>query len=428
MSVHLGSVHRRRLNRPHRRVLWLVLGVFVLAAGVGVVIAIDRTAISGGSQIAYAPRPYAPRGPYPQRLLDRLVGGRGWIAPGATAYVAGPKGVWVGSAGLANVQMGTSTQPDARLRLNSVGKMWTATLILKLVGEGRMKLDDTVSHWLPGLLPDGNQITVAQLLSMTSGMIDTNDFDANNISKIKIKDPALRARVLAAFRRARTDPTYPPTQVWIEAAAGQSLLYQPGSTWHYSNIGYMVLGLIAARVGGGDLATLFRTQIIDPLHLQSARYDPAPTISGPHAHGYSLSTGGKLVDATGWTGGLAANGGIVSDAADEAHFLQALMRGHILRPAQLRALETPYAQGGPGLDNASYGLGVVIQQDGCATPGLAYAHNGGGDGYMSSVQVSPDGSRVAVLLANGYAASTAAQDHGGGILFNTMQRLYCSAP
>jgi hypothetical protein len=70
----------------------------------------------------------------------------------------------------------------------------------------------------------------------------------------------------------------------------------------------------------------------------------------------------------------------------------------------------------------------VIQQDGCATPGLAYGHNGAGDGYMSSVQVSPDGSRVAVVLVNGYAASSAAQDQGSATLFNTMQRLYCSAP
>ena len=132
------------------------------------------------------------------------------------------------------------------------------------------------------------------------------------------------------------------------------------------------------------------------------------------------------MDATRWTGGLAANGGIVSDAADEAHFLQALMRGQVLRPAQLTALETPYAQGGPALGNDSYGLGVVIQQDGCATPGLAYGHNGGGDGYMSSVQVSPDGSRVAVVLVNGYAATNAAQDQGSATLFNTMQRLYCA--
>ena len=125
------------------------------------------------------------------------------------------------------------------------------------------------------------------------------------------------------------------------------------------------------------------------------------------------------MDATGWTGGLAAEGGIVSDAADEAHFLQALMRGQVLRPEQLTALETPHAQG-------SYGLGIVMQQDGCAVPASAYGHNGGGDGYMSSVQVSPQGNRVAVVLVNGYAAKSAAQNQGSATLFDTMQRLYCA--
>jgi D-alanyl-D-alanine carboxypeptidase len=297
--------------------------------------------------------------------------------------------------------------------------MWTATLVLKLVAEHKLGLDDTVSHWLPGLLPYGNQVTVEQLLNMTSGMVDTNDFYARPAYYLgRIKDPALRSHVLAAGRRAQTDPTYPPTQVWIEAAAGQPLLFTPGTNWHYSNIGYMVAGLIAAGAGHADLATLFRTEIIDPAHLTSARYDPAPYITGPHADGYSLSPQGKLTDATGWTGGLAANGGIISDATDEAHFLQALMRGEILKPAQLAALRTPYLDG--------YGLGTEAQQDGCGAFHMAYGHNGGGDGCMSSVQVSPDGSRVAVVLANGYGKSGAAQDHGSETLFNAMQRLYCA--
>jgi len=410
------AVHHRHRHATCRRgwLVWLGLVAAVLAGALALLI--DRTVVGGGLQSSR---------PDLQRVIDALVARPGRIAPGVTAYVAGPEGVWVGSAGIATI--GTAMRPDARLRLNSVGKLWTATLILKLVGEGRMQLDDAVSHWLPGLLPYGNRITVEQLLSMTSGMIDTNDLYARPAYYIdRIKDPALRARVLAAARRARIDPTYPPTLVWIEAAAGQPLLYQPGSTWHYSNIGYMVLGRIAARVGGADLTTLFRKQIIDPLHLHSARYDPAPNISGSHAHGYSLSTNGKLVDATRWTAGLAADGGIVSDAADEARFLQALMRGNVLRPAQLAALQSKHAQGNPGLGNASYGLGTLIQRDGCAAPGLAYGHNGGGDGYMSSVQVSLDGSRVAVLLVNGYGASNAAQNHGGATLFNTMQRLYCA--
>lgn len=404
------SVRHRRRHPIHQRgwLVWVGLLAVILACGLALVIG-----VGGGSR-------HTPPGP--QRVIDGLVTGSGRIAPGVTAYVAGPRGVWVGSAGIAEI--GRPMRPDARLRLNSMGKTWTAALVMKLVAQGRLKLDDTVSHWLPGLLPYGGRLTVEQLLSMTSGMIDTNDFFARPAYYIgKIKDPALHARVLAIARRARTDPTRPTTREWIAAAAGEPLLYAPGSTWHYSNIGYMVVGLIAARAGGADLATLFRNEIIDPQRLPSARYDPAPNITGPHAHGYSLAPG-KLVDATGWTQGLAAEGGIVSDAADQAHFLQALMRGRVLRPAQLKALESPYAQGLGG--NSSYGLGIAIQPDGCAKPGVAYGHNGGGDGYMSSAQVSPDGRRVAVLLVNGFATTAAAQNRGSATLFNTMQRLYCA--
>src|SRR5512132_483631 len=77
--------------------------------------------------------------------------------------------------------------------------------------------------------------------------------------------------------------------------------------------------------------------------------------------------------------------------------------------------------------HGSYGLGIVVQQDGCAVPASAYGHNGAGDGYMSSVQVSPDGSRVAVVLVNGFAVGRAAQDRGSATLVTTMQRLYCAA-
>lgn len=416
LSVH---EHRRHLSRARGRVVPLVLVVLlVLAAGLGVVIAIG---FSRGSQISYSPRPYVPRGPYPQQLLDRLVSGRGWIAPGATAYVARPKGVWVGSAGLANVQAETPVGPDARLRLGSVSKLWTATVILKLVGEGRMRLDDTVARWLPGLLPNGNQITVSELLSHTSGMIDTNDFNSDPTHYIaEIKDPALRAK----FRTIAQNPGYPfPARLWVDLAAALPPFAPPNSPFHYSNIGYIVAGMIAERVSGLSLAALYRRDIIGPLHLTTAAYDPNPNITGPHAHGYLVPDTGKLTDSTTWTQGLGAQGGIVSDAADEAHFLQALMRGKILKPAQLAALKKDYG--------GSYGLGVAIQADGCSNPpGTAYGHNGGGLGSQNSVQVSPDGSRVAVLLTNGHTLNNNgnATLRGTNIAFDTVQRLYCSAP
>ena len=406
MTMHVLSFRHRRAGSL-RWVAWLVLAVALLAGGL--VVLVDRDAFTGRSQT---------QRPDFQRVLDGLVSGWSRMTPGVTAYVAGPRGVWTGSAGVAAPAV--AMRPDARLRLESVGKLWTSALILKLVDEGKMGLDDTVARWLPGLLPYGNRITVRQLLRMTSGMADTNDFYAKPLYYIgKIRDPAVRARWLQIARHAEKTPGYPiPMQAWIQAAAALPLLYPPDAKWHYSNIGYMVVGLIAQRAGGADLATLFRRQIIDPLHLTSARYDPARDITGPHAHSYVMFPDGKLTDATTWTDGLGANGGIVSDAADEARFLQALMRGQIVRPTQLTPLRTPYLE--------DYALGVAVQPDGCGGSQTAYGHNGGGNGYMSSAQVSADGSRVAVVLINGYNSSQLAQDNTSATTQATMQRLYCS--
>jgi D-alanyl-D-alanine carboxypeptidase len=382
--------------------------VVVLVAG-GLAALIDRTAFSGGSENPST---------LVQQTLDGLVAGPGRVTMGATAYVAGPRGVWTGSAGIA--QPGEPMPPNARLRLESVGKLWTATLILRLVEEHKLALYDTVSHWLPGLLPYGNQVNVLELLSMTSGMVDTNDFQDRPAYYIsRITNPVLRAHLVALARYIKTHPTYQiPTRLWIQMGAASPLLYPPGAVWHYSNIGYMIAGMIAQRAGGADLATLFRRLIIDPLHLTSARYDPAPTITGPHAHGYIIFPPWKPQDATAWTGGLAANGGIVSDAADEAHFLGDVIQGRILKPPELQELETDYAN--------NYGLGIWTQQNGCTPGAQVFSHNGGGGGYMSTVQVSPDGRHVGVVLINGYEASTAAQNHAETLMIAAMQRLYCA--
>ena len=200
----------------------------------------------------------------------------------------------------------------------------------------------------------------------------------------------------------------------MELAAALPLLLPPRSAYHYSNIGYMVAGLVAERAGKQRLPTLFRTQIIAPLHLASSAYDPHSRITGAHAHGYRVAANGKLTDTTTWTFGLGANGGIVSDAADEARFLTSLMRGALLGPAQLAALKQPSAY-------SNYGLGTGIDKSGCA--GITYGHNGGGDGFETNVFVSGNGDRVAVLLLNGRTADTS----GDAIAFKAMNKLYCAA-
>jgi D-alanyl-D-alanine carboxypeptidase len=401
-------IFRQRLGKAGERWVWLTLLALFLASFLAVLLGPPK--LSG-------PAPYRPT--LVVRELDGLVSGAGRVAPGATVYVAGPRGVWTGAAGIA--QPGRTMRANTRFRLNSVGKLWTATLILKLVEQHKLSLGDSVSHWLPGLLPYGSQINLQELLSMTSGMVDTNDFyDSPRHYIARLTDPALRARMLALANYIKTHPNYQvPTQLWLELAAASPLLYVPGTTWHYSNIGYMVAGLIAARAGGADLATLFNRLIIDPMHLTSARYDPAPNITGSHAHGYGMFPNGRLEDISTLTGGLAANGGIVADAADEARFLQDLMRGRILKYAELQALEMSYSSDG-------YGLGTGIGVDGCGDNAQVFDHNGAGTGYMSTVQVSPDGRRVAVLLMNGNASTNAGQDRQETAMVAAMRRLYCA--
>lgn len=331
-----------------------------------------------------------------QRTVDALVTGLEPAAPGVTAYAAGPKGAWSYAAGYANLATHERMRPDARLRLESVSKLWTATVIVKLASEGKLRLDDTVERWLPHLLPFGDRITVRRLLNHTSGLLDNNDvFQDPEQWLARVHDPALRARILAVGKAIEKDPTHRYDDLLeIRLAGAVGLLTEPGTNFHYSNIGYKILGRIAERAGGAPLATLYRRIIIDPLHLRSAAYDPSGPIGGKHPLGYIVERSNRFVEASNvGAGALGAEGGIVSDAKDEATFLVALVRGKIVPQPYLRqmfigsAVEPGYA----------LGTGVVST---CAGPST-YTHNGGGSSWASSVAVSADGSRVAVILLNG---------------------------
>ncbi|MGE5689374.1 MAG: serine hydrolase domain-containing protein [Pseudomonadota bacterium] len=383
----------------------------------GIAVAVDRTFFSVETRTCSA---HATRSSRPdlQRILNGLVTGRSALAPGATAYVSGPHGSWLGAAGVADTSTCARMPVNARMRLESVTKIYTATLILQLAQAGTLRVDDTVERWLPGLLPSyGNRITIRQLLTMTSGLIDNNDF-MNASDSVRrtylahVKDAELRAQMLATIARANEDPAVVVSELlWIRWAAWQPLLFTPGSGYsHYSNIGYDILGLIAARAGGKPLAALYREQIFEPLGLHATAYDPQGPISGPHARGYGIDDGARF-DTTDWHWGVGAEGGIVANARDTGAFLTARMRGKLLDRAQLTAME---------LENLWRGG----ESSGC--DGQAYGWSGGGAGYKTDVWVNDGGSRVAVLLVN-------ARHHGppqvlaDAAVHHALASLYCSA-
>jgi D-alanyl-D-alanine carboxypeptidase len=393
-----------------RRRRWLLWCAVSLVVALGAVLAVDRLFFAQGTHTCDAVAGPPSSRPGLQRQLDAAVSGERPLAPGATAAVAGPNGRWTGAAGVSDLDGCMPMRPDARMRLESITKIYTATLILQLAEDGKLDVDDTVEHWLPGLLPYGDQITIRQLLTMRSGMIDSNDYTSASLAHVR--DARVRSQLQATFDRAADDPTAEIAPIWwIRWAAWQPLQSLPGAEAHYSNIGYDVLGLIAARAGGEPLEALYRERIFAPLGLRATAYDPQGPIAGPHARGYGIEPDAGTFDTSDWHWGVGAGGGIVSDARDTATFLSALMRGRLLERRWVRAMQ------GPDL-----WLGAATAP--CAVS--AYGWSGGGSGYKTDAWVDGDGTRVAVVLLNARHLGTdqPAGDQAAGDL---MARLYCAA-
>jgi D-alanyl-D-alanine carboxypeptidase len=362
-------------HRPRLWVVWLVVGLSasaVIAAGV------DRAFFAGARET---------RSEFMQATLDRVVTGPNRLAPGVTAYVSGPHGTWAAAAGFANVKTGEPMRPDARMRIESNSKTWVEAVILQLAQEGKLRIDDTVDRWLPGLLREyGTMITIRELMSDSSGLIDDNDLSASpravRAYLARVGDQSLRTKLLAAGARLQANPAAEVSPLlFIRLAAWQPLVATPGSTYHHSNIGWNIVGLIAAKASGRPLPLLYRERIFQPLGLLHTAFDPQGPITGAHAHSYALAADGALADTTARHFGKGADGAIVTDARDEARFLTAFAGGKLFDRGFLAELW----RGSPS---------------GCGGT-LVYLGSGAGDGFASDVVYAIDGSRVAVLLLNG---------------------------
>jgi D-alanyl-D-alanine carboxypeptidase len=395
-----GAEPLHNVRSAHRRLLWLVAG---LVAAAGIAVGVDRLFFSGGGQ---ASRPDL------ERTLDALVRGGQRSAPGASAYVVGRDGSWAGAAGIANVKTAEAMTVDTRMRIESNSKIWLLAVVLQLAKEGKLSLDDTVGRWLPDLLPYGNQITIRQLVSDTSGLVD--DFDGMFSSRsaferalANVEDPKLRAHWTALATRLQTNPATRIDPIWvIRLAAWQPLLSLPGTQYHHSNPGWKIAGLIAAKAGGKPLAALYRERISEPLGLTHSAYRPQGPITGRHAHSYSIAANGSLTEHA-YPFGMGADGGVVTDAADEATFIQALVGGKLGVRQQL--LDFYGARGSNG--------------GGC--PGDAFLWIGGNNGGWSYVYSDHTGEHVAVLLLNGARLTTVAT--GDPKVAAAARRLYCGA-
>lgn len=303
--------------------------------------------------------------------------------PGAIAAVHSQDGeTWYGAAGLSRIDRADGLKPSQwygqpmttamHLRIGSVTKTFTATLIMILAQEGRLSLDDTVDKWLPGVVSNSDRITIRQLLNMTSGLPDyLNATFIEHLSTNYYRQWAPEKLV------ADLTPAFEPGQ--------------PGH-WLYSNTNYILLGLIAEKAGGGRLEDLLRVKIIDPLGLADTYLPRDSAMPTPYAHGYN-NLDGAIDDVSFQNPSYVwAAGGIVSTAKDMAVWARALAQGLLLNEKSRRERFTFVETMGP---NFLYGLGVS------KVNGFV-GHNGTVIGYSSAVYNYRDYGFA--VLVNGHSA------------------------
>ncbi|WP_439680727.1 serine hydrolase domain-containing protein [Embleya sp. MST-111070] len=302
-------------------------------------------------------------------------------ATGMSVTVKSPNcGVRTGGVGVADRGTGRKVVGDEHSRIGSDTKTWTATVVLQLVGEGRIALDDTVDDYLPGLirtrLYDGRTITIRQLLQHTSGLPDYldapfwEDEDAHRWDHI---EPLRTVRQALALPRPERAP----------------------SGFAYSNTNYNLVGLIVKEVTGRTIATEIEERIIEPLGLcETSWAGDRTTLPKPELRGYA-QRGKTLVDRTEWnTSEADASGALISDGTDTTAFWTALLTGKLLAPAQLAELKRTVAE---DVANERYGLGVERHEP---YPGFVlWGHSGSmSSGHKFRNAVTDDGRRAVTLL------------------------------
>ncbi len=297
-------------------------------------------------------------------------------------------------AGVGDLATGAALRPAAQFRIGSITKTFGATIVLQLVGEGRLGLDEPVAQRLPGLLANGEQITVRQLLNHTSGLPDYT------------ADPELFAGIVE-------NRVWKPREL-VALAARHPQLFAPGSAWRYSNTNYIVAGLLVKAVTGHSLAHELNRRIFAPLRLGHTSF-PARTarLTGYHARGY-ISTefiptaDGQPLDVTGYNPSHAwAAGAIVSSAADLSTFYRALLGGRLLGPTLLREMKRTVAED-PTDPKATfrYGLGLQRVDD----PGGAnWGHGGTIFGYQGEAYWNARTGRTVVIASTMYRAPAAGE-------------------
>jgi D-alanyl-D-alanine carboxypeptidase len=390
----MNSLDQGRASRPARhRLPTLCLAIFASLSVVAFVVAAGASAKPAGSGATNL-----------QQDVDALVGAG---APGAILLVRNGDETTRLVSGVADLATQRTIGQGDHYRIASLTKTYVSTVVLQLVAEGKLRLSDTVQQWLPGLVPNGNKITVRMLLIHTSGLYDHE------------RDP----EVLQPYLSGDLGYYWSPTRL-VKLATSRPPLFAPGATKlsSYSSTNYVILGLVVSAVTGRSVGAELKQRIFQPLRLAQTTYPTRQTqLPNPYAHGYFMLGPPTLTDLSAFSPSLSgAAGAIVSTVDDVAVFYRALLSGRLLKPAQLAGMKKTLPEAKSDLVQRM-GYGLIRFSTPC---GAAWGHSGSFPGYWTHAWSSANGKRQAVLVVNIDPMSVSAEANAA--FYKTLRDAYCS--
>ncbi len=296
--------------------------------------------------------------------------------------------VHVKGYGLASVEHGAPVKPETIFQYGSVGKQFTAAAVMLLVEDGKIGLDDSITKYFNPAPDHWKGITVRHLLTHTAGTTDYPDgFD---------------------YRIDHTEDDL------LKLAAGIPLAFQPGERWSYSNLGYVMLGILIGRVTGKFYGDFLRERVFEPLGMTTARVISEEDIIPNRSSGYRLVKGelkhhqwvAPVLNTT-------ADGSLYLTALDLAKWDAALYGEKLLRRSSLDRIWTPVR-----LNNGRsypYGFGWELKQVGGRR---LIEHGGSWQGFKSFIARYADDKLTVIVLANLAQANPDRIAHGVAALYD----------
>ena len=317
-----------------------------------------------------------------QQTLDRITGEL--KVPGLQVSITKGDKVWSGVAGSVDRKGKESLEKDHILRIGSLTKIYTATVILKLEEEGLLNFDDKLSKWYPDFV-GADKITVDYLLKHRTGIYN---YSGNIWFYLK--------SVFSSEREFKAEEV-------MEIAAKRELKFEPGTEYSYSNTNYLLLGLIAEQVSGESMARLYDKYIFTPLCLNNTHFVPYETVPEKMIAGYDgdvipLITNKIKPENKTWPTGAFTAGAVSSNANDLVIFMENIFNNNLLSNESLRKM-TDF-QSGPGFEKSNmsgYGYGIFKMK---LNKDILWGHNGSIIGYGAAVFYCPEKDYIIAVTGN----------------------------